>query len=147
MHMQKLVSFLHRFGLTLLEITMGVSFLWFGALLLNDGTPLQPFIHAAFPGLPVSQLMMWMGMLEVLIGVGLLTPLVAMPTHIERGVVTVSLALELFYIVVLVGLLFFSSGNIFSPVFPLVSAFGYFLLYKLIALIASVVASANRMPA
>lgn len=63
-------------GLVLLRISMGVIYLWFGALKLIPGlSPAEPLIRASwgFAPLPTSTFVALVGALEMVIGLGLIT--------------------------------------------------------------------------
>lgn len=66
-----------RYGLQLLSISMGLVFVWFGALKLQSGvSPAEPLIRDTLDFLPASlinPLIMLLAVWEVAIGIGFLT--------------------------------------------------------------------------
>lgn len=66
-----------RYGLRLLSISMGLVFVWFGALKLQPGlSPAEPLIRATLDFLPsalVNPLILLLAVWEVMIGIGFLT--------------------------------------------------------------------------
>lgn len=66
-----------RYGLRLLSISMGLVFVWFGALKLQSGvSPAEPLIRDTLDFLPqalIGPLIMLLAVWEVLIGIGFLT--------------------------------------------------------------------------
>ena len=142
----RIASFLHRFGLTIVEVALGVSFIWFGLLLVNGATPLLPFFQASLPQFSTMTLMWRVGVLEVLLGAGLLLPMVSLGAVADRVVVSTAIILELLYLAAIIFVLFFSTAFVFAPTIPIVSAFGYFILYKFIAVLAALLVSAHRIP-
>jgi uncharacterized membrane protein YkgB len=65
-----------RYGLRLLSISMGLVFLWFGALKLTGMSPAEPLIRATLGFLPstlVSPLILLLAIWEVAIGIGFLS--------------------------------------------------------------------------
>jgi len=66
-----------RYGLRLLSISMGLVFVWFGALKLQSGvSPAEPLIRAALdflPGSLLDSLIRLLAVWEVAIGIGFLT--------------------------------------------------------------------------
>jgi len=140
----KVISFLQRFGLTLLEIVLGVTFLWFGLLLLFGTTPLLPFFQVAYPAISKTFLMFSVGTLEILLGLGILLPIIARP-DMAKYIIFGALTLEQIYVTLLVATLLFSSGNVFAPSFPTITAFGYFTIHKLVAVVAALLVSAHRV--
>jgi putative oxidoreductase len=63
---------LHRASLPLLRISLGVVFIWFGALKLTDMTPTAELIAATVPFLPSSWFVPTLGAFEVVLGLALL---------------------------------------------------------------------------
>ncbi|MCI0711949.1 MAG: hypothetical protein L0154_17470 [Chloroflexi bacterium] len=66
-----------RYGLSLLSISMGLVFVWFGALKLQAGmSPAEPLIRDTLdflPGVLVNPLIMLLAVWEVFIGIGFLS--------------------------------------------------------------------------
>lgn len=65
-----------RYGLRLLSISMGLVFVWFGALKLAGTSPAEPLIRATLNFLPntlVSPLILLLAIWEVAIGIGFLS--------------------------------------------------------------------------
>ena len=65
-----------RYGLRLLSISMGLVFVWFGALKLAGMSPAEPLIRATLDFLPrtlVSGLIVLLAIWEVAIGIGFLS--------------------------------------------------------------------------
>jgi uncharacterized membrane protein YkgB len=61
-----------RMGLPLLRVSLGVIFLWFGALKLTNSTPVARLVADTVPFLPAKWFVPGLGLLEVVLGVGLL---------------------------------------------------------------------------
>lgn len=64
-----------RYGLRLLSVSMGLVFVWFGALKLVGMSPAEPLIRATLdflPGTLVSPLIVLLAIWEVAIGIGFL---------------------------------------------------------------------------
>jgi uncharacterized membrane protein YkgB len=62
----------NRLSLPLLRISLGVIFIWFGALKLTDSTPIADLVAATVPFLPGSWFVPTLGGFEVILGVALL---------------------------------------------------------------------------
>ena len=92
----------------------------------------------------VATLMFSIGMLEILLGLGVLLPIISRPDMSKR-IILGALTLELLYVGALVGTLLFSSGSVFAPSFPTITAFGYFTIQKLVAVVAALLVSAHRV--
>lgn len=73
--LDKLVTrFLARHSLTLLRISIGVVYIWFGALKLVPGlSPIESFIREAMPFLPGDIFMPVLAVWEILIGIGFIS--------------------------------------------------------------------------
>ena len=65
------VRWLARHGITLLRISVGVIFVWFGALKLIPGaSPAEPLIRALMPDFIDNLIVPVIGLMEVVIGLG-----------------------------------------------------------------------------
>lgn len=62
---------MRRFGIPLLRVSLGVVFVWFGALKLFNLSPVEDLVFAAYPFFKESALLTLLGLWEVLIGIGL----------------------------------------------------------------------------
>lgn len=81
----KLTAFLHdfdiiltrwmaRYGVTFLRISMGVVFIWFGALkLVPDLSPAEDLIRETVPLVPMSVFIPFLAIWEIAIGIGFVT--------------------------------------------------------------------------
>ncbi len=66
-----IVRWLQRYGITLLRISVGIIFVWFGALKLVPGlSPAEPLIRALMPDAVENFALPMIGLMEVVIGVG-----------------------------------------------------------------------------
>lgn len=65
-----LVAF-QRWSLPALRITLGVVFLWFGALKVFGVSPITPMLKATYPFMAVPVFTVMLGVWEIMIGVGL----------------------------------------------------------------------------
>jgi uncharacterized membrane protein YkgB len=71
---KKVTRFLARHSLTLLRISIGLIFVWFGALKLFPGmSPAEPLIRAAITFLPMDLFLPFLAVLEMTIGLGFIT--------------------------------------------------------------------------
>ena len=68
-----IIDFLRRRSLVLLRVALGIVFLWFGALKLFGVSPVADLVARTLFFLPPHPAMLGLGMVEVLIGLGLLT--------------------------------------------------------------------------
>ncbi|MBZ0304632.1 MAG: hypothetical protein K8I82_01065 [Anaerolineae bacterium] len=63
-----------RYGLTLLSVSMGIIFVWFGALKLDMGlSPAEPLIRETISFLPIKFFLPILAIWEMVIGLGFLT--------------------------------------------------------------------------
>jgi uncharacterized membrane protein YkgB len=70
----KITRWMARHGVTLLRVTLGVVFVWFGALKLVPGlSPAEDLVRATVPFLPGRIFLPFLGFWEIVIGLGFLT--------------------------------------------------------------------------
>ena len=62
-----------KWGITILRVALGIVFLWFGALKIAGVSPVQSLVRTCFPFMPEPYFFMGLGVVEVLIGLGLIT--------------------------------------------------------------------------
>ncbi|MBZ0289625.1 MAG: DoxX family protein [Anaerolineae bacterium] len=68
---QRLVRWLAKNSLTLLRVSVGIIFLWFGALKLVPGlSPAEPLIRSAITFLPMDFFLPFLAVWEMAIGLG-----------------------------------------------------------------------------
>ncbi len=66
-----IVAWMARYGVPLLRISIGIVFVWFGALKLIPGaSPAEPLIREAMPFLPLDFFIPFLGLWEIVIGLG-----------------------------------------------------------------------------
>ncbi len=61
-------------ALSLLRLSLGIVFLWFGALKVFGVSPIVGLIQAIYPSFPYPLAIMAIGFTEIVIGVGFLYP-------------------------------------------------------------------------
>src|SRR5688572_5665744 len=67
-------GWLAQHSLTILRVTMGIIFVWFGALKLIPGmSPAEPLIRAAITFLPMNVFLPFLALWEMAIGLGFIT--------------------------------------------------------------------------
>jgi uncharacterized membrane protein YkgB len=69
---QAIVRFLQDHGVRLLRWTLGLVFVWFGALKVIDRSPVADLVAQTVPWLPADLFVRGLGIWEIAIGVGLL---------------------------------------------------------------------------
>lgn len=67
-----LISEMHEWGIPVLRVSLGIVFLWFGALKLAGVSPVADLIHATYSFFPTDAFMLLLGIWEALIGLGLI---------------------------------------------------------------------------
>lgn len=71
---ERIAGWMAAHGITILRIAVGVVYVWFGALKLFDGlSPAEDLVRATVPFLPGELFVPFLGIWEVVIGVGFLT--------------------------------------------------------------------------
>lgn len=101
------ISELHTWSVPTLRMSLGIVFLWFGALKVIGLSPVADFIRATYGFLPLREFMMLLGVWEVAIGVGLIFKL---DLRLTLGLLWVQMAGTLFS-AVLRPSLFFENMN------------------------------------
>ena len=70
--LQPLGSLVSRASIPLLRVSLGVVFIWFGALKLTNATPVGELVANTVPFLPANVFVPALGIFEMLLGLGLL---------------------------------------------------------------------------
>jgi putative oxidoreductase len=132
---RRAVAVLRRVGLTLLRISLGVVFVWFGALKVANVTPVGDLVAGTLPFVDPAWFVPFLGGVEVALGLGLL---------LGRAITMVSAVLVAhlcgtFLVLVMQPELAFQNGN---PL--LLTTIGEFVI-KNVVLIASALVLAARL--
>ncbi|MDP3999217.1 MAG: hypothetical protein Q8P76_01315 [bacterium] len=67
-----LIFWMRQWGVVLLRVALGIVFLWFGALKIFQLSPVADLIGAAYPFLPEPDFLVFLGVWEAAIGLGLI---------------------------------------------------------------------------
>ena len=71
---QRIAAWMERHGSRILRITLGVVFIWFGALKMVPGmSPAEDLVRATVPFIPGQIFLPFLGIWEIAIGLGFLT--------------------------------------------------------------------------
>jgi len=70
---EKFITAMHAWGISILRISLGVVFFWFGALKLVGVSPVTAIVASTYSLFPAQSFILILGVLEVLLGVGLIT--------------------------------------------------------------------------
>ncbi|MFW5951583.1 MAG: DoxX family membrane protein [Gemmatimonadota bacterium] len=71
---ERIVAIMSRWSIPVLRIALGVVYVWFGALKLFPGlSPAEDLVMATVPFLPGSLFVLFLGLWEIVIGVGFIT--------------------------------------------------------------------------
>lgn len=70
---ERMIAFMHRHGIAILRIALGVVFFWFGALKILGVSPVTAIVASTYSLFPAQSFILILGVLEVLLGVGLIT--------------------------------------------------------------------------
>ena len=132
---RRAVDVLRRVGLTLLRISLGVVFVWFGALKVANVTPVGELVAGTLPFVDPAWFVPFLGGVEVALGLGLL---------LGRAITVVSAVLVghlcgTFLVLVMQPELAFQNGN---PL--LLTTIGEFVI-KNVVLIASALVLGARL--
>jgi uncharacterized membrane protein YkgB len=69
------IGFFERHGVTALRVALALVFLWFGALKVIDRSPVEEIVKETVFFLPGEPVFFLLGVVEIVIGVGLLIPI------------------------------------------------------------------------
>jgi uncharacterized membrane protein YkgB len=70
----RVISFLERYGITLLRIAVASVFIWFGVLKVIDRSPVADLVADTVYFLPGEPFVRFLGVWEIVVGLGLLIP-------------------------------------------------------------------------
>src|SRR5918998_5487113 len=131
---QRTVALLRRVGITLLRISLGVVFVWFGALKVANVTPVGDLVAGTLPFVDPVWFVPVLGGVEVALGLGLL---------IGRAITVISAVLVAhlcgtFLVLVMQPELAFQNGN---PL--LLTTIGEFVIKNVVLISAALVLAAR----
>lgn len=122
-------------ALLLLRLSLGLVFIWFGALKIFGVSPVVGMIQTAYPSFPEPVFIIFLGVWEMLIGLGFI-----FNRMIKATVALMWLQMAgIFYCLIIAPQLFFQNGNPF-----LLTADGEFVIKNIVLLAASVVVLTHR---
>lgn len=123
------VPWMRRYGIPLLRVALGVVFLWFGALKLLGASPIVYIIEESYSFFPMGYFVPALGVLEVVIGVGLIFKIAMRTTLVLLWLQMLGTLSSVLF----APSLFFADGN---PL--LLTVEGEFLVKNLVLIAASV---------
>jgi len=126
----RIVPFLRRWSIPILRVSLGVVFLWFGALKIFDITPVADLVADTVYWVDPDWLVPALGVAEVIVGIGLLT-------KVALRAVLALFALQMagtFLVLVILPEVAFQDGNIFK-----LTVEGEFVVKNLVLLSAGMV--------
>ena len=127
---EQFISKMHKWGIPFLRISLGIVFLWFGALKLIGVSPINELIGNTYSFLPQLNFIILLGALECVIGFGLIS-------KINLRLILLALWIQMAGTLVapmLAPSLFFQHNNIF-----LLTMNGEFVVKNLVLIFASIV--------
>lgn len=71
---------MQKYGINLLRISLGIVFLWFGVLKVIGQSPVEYLIAQTYSFLPAKEFIYFLGVWEIIIGLGLLFKVSLRPT-------------------------------------------------------------------
>lgn len=69
------VRFMTQYGVLLLRVSLGITFVWFGALKVFDVSPVSDLVASTVYWVPPAFFVPFLGYWEILVGLGLITGL------------------------------------------------------------------------
>lgn len=131
---QRVSAFLRRWSIPTLRISLGVVFVWFGALKVFDVTPVADLVGRTVYWFDPSWVVPVLGVFEIIVGLGLLSKIALRP-------VLALFALQMvgtFLVLVLLPEVSFQDGNVL-----LLTVEGEFVVKNLVLLSAGMVVGAT----
>lgn len=122
-------------SLRLLRVSLGVVFIWFGALKVFGASPIVPLIKSIYPSFPYPLAVLAIGIVEILIGLGFLSGKMIKATTVLMWLQMAGIFAGL----VIAPHLFFNNSN---PI--LLTTDGEFVIKNLVILAASLVVLTHR---
>lgn len=130
----RISRFLQRWSITLLRLSLGVVFIWFGALKVFDVTPVADLVAATVYWVDPDWLVPMLGVFEIVVGVGLIS---GRALRVVLGLFTLQMA-GTFLVLILQPDVAFQDGN---PL--LLTVEGEFVVKNLVLLTAGMVVGAT----
>ena len=121
---------MHKWALPVLRYSLGIVFLWFGLLKVAGVSPVAGLVSQAYSFLPAHGFLVFLGIWEVLIGLGLIF-------NVWLRATLALLWLQMlgtFTALILAPHMFFNDGNVF-----LLSTEGEFIIKNLVLIASSIV--------
>jgi uncharacterized membrane protein YkgB len=69
---ERVIRLLSRYGIVFLRVSLGLTFVWFGALKVFDVSPVAGLVAGTVYWVPPELFVPFLGMWEILVGVGLI---------------------------------------------------------------------------
>ena len=129
-------SWLKKWGIPLTRISLGVVFLWFGLLKVFNVSPVVDLISKTYWFLPTNEFIFFLGIWEVLVGIGLIFKLFLRTTLFFLWLQMLGTLTSLF----LYPPMFFVSGNLF-----LLTMEGEFVVKNLVLIAAGLAISGHEV--
>ena len=130
----QLISFVNKYGLNILRLSLATVFLWFGFLKVLDVSPVTPLAENLVPGIPTETFVLALGIMEIGVGASL----------VFKTLLKISIAIMVTHLVSTFSLLSILQETMFSNNNPfLLTLEGEFIIKNLVLIAgALVVASA-----
>lgn len=126
----KFFSFCQSWGVSVLRISLGIIFFWFGMLKILGASPVIDMIKITYSFMPEPAFIIFLGVLEVLIGLGLIFKI-----YLRTILVIFWLQmLGTLYTFVLAPAILFNDGNIFT-----LTTLGEFVVKNIVLISAGLV--------
>ena len=127
-------QFLRNNDVRLLRLTLGIVFLWFGALKILGETSVLGIIQSAYPFLARTPFLQTLGLGETVIGIGLLL----------GWQVRTFAVLTVFHLGGTLLVLFLAPSAAFDPNFPMLTLQGEFVMKNLVLISAAFLLAARN---
>lgn len=132
-------QWLQRFGIAALQVALGATSFWLGWLKFAERSPITPVLHVSFPEYEVNTVLQVAGVVEMLVGLGLLLPLLPLSRSFENLCIRLTLVLLTLELVVIFGIILFSPAAIFYPYLPFLTVVGEYLARHVVFVATAIV--------
>ncbi|MEX2238427.1 MAG: hypothetical protein WEB00_12940 [Dehalococcoidia bacterium] len=143
---ERMRRFMARWGILAVRLALGILYVWFGVLKLFDRSPIKALIEEAYPFLPYPETVYGLGALEVLIGAGLLVPLLPIASGTAGLLTRVTLGLLWIQLVGTVSPALLAPGRIWDDYPPLLTLEGEFVAKNIVLAAAGLAIGATVHP-
>jgi uncharacterized membrane protein YkgB len=124
------INSMQKNGITILRITLGIVYVWFGLLKILEVSPVATLVTSTYPSFPEPSFIIFLGIWEVLIGIGLICKIFL---RVTLALLWLQMA-GIFFGLIISPSLYFINNN---PL--LLNTYGEFVIKNIVLVAASIV--------